>query len=308
MGVITFSGGNVLAAVDPVETAAFYTGSVIAVTDPVEQPYFDIELRTYGLDAVDPLESASIDILSGLTVEIIAVDPKETASIVVYNGILVNIQAVDPTEEGLLDVLAGTVEELVAVDPVEAAVIIFSADTLAEMAATDPLEEPFFYIRELPITPIRKAIVMHLFNHAVSNYINFNFNSLFHFQGHFLGTNEQGVFLLGGDDDLGKQIQMEIQDGVRDLVKNGSITIPREAWLTYRSNDGMELDARFDEVADLPPLMFSKVASMIRETRAKFGRGIKARFLQWTIRNVQGSDCHLESLRILGDRIKRKTR
>jgi hypothetical protein len=160
----------------------------------------------------------------------------------------------------------------------------------------------------IPVTFNRKAIVMHLFNYAVTEYKNYNFNSLLHFNGVFLGVNEQGVYILDGDDDLGELIQARIKTGVTDLAKDGVMTIPREVWLAYRSDDGMQLDVRVNEVTDLPPMIFEKVARMIRENRKKFGRGIKGRFFTWDLKNISGSDFDFQSLRILGDIIKRKTR
>jgi len=154
----------------------------------------------------------------------------------------------------------------------------------------------------------RKAIVMHLLNYAVSHYVNFNFNSLFLFNGLFLGTNEQGVFVLDGNDDLGELIQAEIGSGVYDIAKNGVIAKPREAWLAYRSTDGMALDVKADETIDLPTVMFNKTGQALKEDRGKLGRGIEARFLTLKLHNMGGCDFSMESLRILGDILKGRTR
>jgi hypothetical protein len=160
----------------------------------------------------------------------------------------------------------------------------------------------------IPITIMRKAIIMHLFNYAVSHYVNYNFNSLAHFNKVFLGANENGIYILDGGDDLGEKIEAEIGSGVSDLGGAGAISIPREAWLAYRSDGEMELDVKMDEHEDLPPITYDKIAHAIMEMRGKLGRGDKARFFTWKLKNVDGSDFSLESLRILGDIIKRKTR
>ena len=160
----------------------------------------------------------------------------------------------------------------------------------------------------IPVTFIRKAIVMHLFNYAVSHYVNYNFNSLAHFNKVFLGANEQGIYILDGNDDLGEKIEADITSGVSDLGKNGAIAIPREAWLTYRSDGEMELISEIDEHEELPTIIYDKIAHAIMEMRGKLGRGTKARFFNWKLKNVGGSDFSLESLRVLGDIIRRKTR
>jgi len=124
----------------------------------------------------------------------------------------------------------------------------------------------------------------------------------------FIGANEQGIYPLDGNDDLGQKIEAEIGSGVKDLGGNGAISVPRESWLAYRSDGEIELDVKTDEHDDLPPIIFDKIAHAIMESRKKMGRGIKARFFTWKLKNVEGSDFSLESLRILGDIIKRKTR
>jgi len=160
----------------------------------------------------------------------------------------------------------------------------------------------------IPVTIIRKAIVMHLFNYAVSHYVNYNFNSLAHFNKVFLGANENGIYILDGNEDLGEKIEAEIGSGVSDLGGSGAISIPREAWLAYRSDGEMELDVKMDEHEDLPPITYDKIAHAIMDMRGKLGRGDKARFFTWKLKNVDGSDFSLESLRVLGDIIRRKTR
>ena len=117
------------------------------------------------------------------------------------------------------------------------------------------------------------------------------------------------IFLLDGDTDMGQHIESRIKSGLTDLGESGQISIPREAWLAYRSEGAFNLDIKIDEKLDHPTMLFDKVARGIMEMRNKFDRGIKeSRFFSWDLKNSSGTDFSLQSLRILGDIIRRKTR
>jgi len=159
----------------------------------------------------------------------------------------------------------------------------------------------------IPITFNRKAIVMHLFSHAVSEYRNYNFNSLVHFNGVFLGANERGLCILGGDDDLGIPIQSLIRTGVNDFVIKSIKNLPKETWLVYRSDGQMAFGVEEDE-HDFYESILDEHAVGIAEVRATLGKGYKGRFYRFTFKNLGGADFDLESIRVLGQPIKRKVR
>lgn len=154
----------------------------------------------------------------------------------------------------------------------------------------------------------RKVIVMHLFSHAVSHYTNFNFNSLCHFKEHFLGANEQGIFILGGKNDLGQPIQADIRTGIHDFAKDGVLTLPKEAWLAYRTDGQLELNIEVEEGESYPYIFDETHSERIAEVRETLGKGLRERFYTFGIKNIDGSDFDIESFRILGDVIKRKRR
>ncbi len=159
----------------------------------------------------------------------------------------------------------------------------------------------------IPITVYRKTIVMPLSSYAVSHYVNFNFNSLAHFKEVFLGANEDGVFILGGKDDLGQPIQADVRTGIHDFAKDGIKTLPKEAWMIYRTNGQLELDIEVEENASYP-YVFEKTSQRITEARKKLAKGFKERFYRFTLKNLAGSDFDLDSFRILGNAINLKRR
>ena len=308
LGRIGILEGNILAAVEAQDTAAFYTGSQLAATESPDQASFNFPSQQISIAALESADRASIDILTGELIRLAATEAKDIASVTPLVQTLVEIAGVERLDEASVHGFSGILASLAAIEPGDTGLITLSPDNAVILAGTESVDEVFFHIKEIPVTFIRKAVVMHLFNYAVSEYKNYNFNSLMHVHGAFIGLNEDGVYLLDGNDDLGELIQARIKSGLEDFAAKGAITVPREAWLAYRSDNGLQLDVKVDEVTDLPSMFFAKVAGAITECRAKLGRGIKNRFFTWDLKNVGGSDFSLESLRILGDIIKRKTR
>lgn len=171
---------------------------------------------------------------------------------------------------------------------------------------TLPLLEVSGYGKVTVVTFNRRAIVMNLFTHAVSHYVNFNFNSLVLFNGVLLGANENGVYIIGGGNDLGQMIEAELESGAIDLYNKG-VKIPVEGWMSYRSQGGMSMKVRVDENTDPYTYPFIKEGNN-HEGRAKIGKGIKGRFLTFGLKNEDGADFDIDSFRVLGEVIGRKTR
>ncbi len=153
----------------------------------------------------------------------------------------------------------------------------------------------------------RKAIVMSLTNYAVSEYPNYNFNSLVQFNDVLLGANENGIYTLSGGHDLGVDIQANIESGLFDFREDGEIKYPREGWLFYRADGNLSLIIKCDEDAEYETIL-ANIGTHIKEIRAKFGKGIKSRAFNFELKNVDGSDFDVQSLRILGEKIPSRKR
>jgi hypothetical protein len=171
-----------------------------------------------------------------------------------------------------------------------------------------PLLEAYGYGIDVPITLLRRSIVMNLVNHAVTHYENFNFDSVVQFNGVLLGANENGVYLLGGDDDLGQYIEAELTSGLHDLSEK-EVKAALEGWVSGRfTQGGLDLKVSVDENGDSYSYPFVKFGNG-REGRAKIGKGLnKHRFFTFGVKNKGGLDFSIHSLRVLGEIIRRKTR
>ncbi len=150
-----------------------------------------------------------------------------------------------------------------------------------------------------PLTFNRRAIVMNLSNHAMTEYSNYNFNSLAHFNGVFVGANENGIYVLDGDDDLDQSVESHVRTGVHDLGSSGVTFSPREACLAYRSDGDIELEVEEDE-DDSYSYTFNQVTGTASDMNIPLGKGFTGRFYTLDLKNVSGSRFDIESLRVTG--------
>jgi hypothetical protein len=147
-----------------------------------------------------------------------------------------------------------------------------------------------------------KAIVMNLKNRGVTEYQNFNFNSLAFFNGFFLGANENGIFILSGPDDAGTEIP-----GTLSLppISLGNI-VPGDLWLSMRNSKPLKV--RIEENEGQDPFTYSINAdpqATIHLERVKFGRGLGKRRMQLTITNTGGGSMDIDGLMITPNPMKR---
>lgn len=282
---------------------------------------FDIveELETYELEGESPLfiidikdhmEVVALQGYAGELGRLEGIDPMDQVSIQGLVEVIGQLILLEPVPRVNISGVSGVVGELTLTDPLDSVLITGDLNSYGVLEIVDPLDDVYIQAITTADTLIYKAVVMNLNNNAVSEFRNYNFNSIVYFNGVFLGLGESGVYILDGEDDLGSTIEARIKSGLEDFGKN-QISIPREAWMAFRSNNGtnsLRLDVRVDEKTDLYPAYFGGNGNKIGEARSKLGRGIKARFFTWELRNLSGSRFMLESLRILGDVIKRKTR
>lgn len=152
-----------------------------------------------------------------------------------------------------------------------------------------------------------KAVVMNISNHAVTEYPNYGFNSFCTFNEVALGAiTGSGIYVLSGNKDVAKRIDAEVVTGMVDTHKD-VVRKQIEAWLTGRTKGELKLTVHLNEgvLYDYP---FDRIRHKIDELRAKVGKGIKQRFAEFGVKNVAGSDFDIDSLRIDGEPVPRKTR
>jgi hypothetical protein len=145
---------------------------------------------------------------------------------------------------------------------------------------------------------------------AATEYENYPFNS-FAFAGRrHLAASADGIYELTGEDDDGTEIEAYVRTGLLDLGTTALKQVIR-AYLGYTSDgklllktfttDGGQKIERWYELTD-------RTADATREARVKFGKGVKARYWQFEVRNIEGSDFSIDQLQVLPLMLSRRVK
>lgn len=136
---------------------------------------------------------------------------------------------------------------------------------------------------------------VNLKNMGLTEYTNFNFNSMTKFNGEYLAAGATGLVALSGDDDRGTQIDWRIRLGLTDF---GIEQLKRleEAFMTYRS----EGDATFRVIIDGGQTYeYTLVATGNRgmaTNRTKIGKGVKSNFWCFEVESINGAAIEIQDM------------
>lgn len=150
-----------------------------------------------------------------------------------------------------------------------------------------------------------RAFVVNMSNYAVTEYKGYNFNSLAYFKGKVYGANKNGIYVLEGDNDNGTSIQARIKFPIIDTSVD-TVKKTRDIWLTSRDNKNLLLIVHFDEGNSYEDIF--QATGIPLEYRAKMPKGIKSRFIAFEVRNFEGGNFDINSLRFTVDTIPRRRR
>jgi hypothetical protein len=277
------------------------------------------------LDLVESGDALSLrDIL--LTIERIrtsdAMQSAVTASLVL--GLLARTLGkeafVSQVEEGLLadtelgfhiTYLAQILEALVA-DTQTSQTLVLSIDEMLEVTAEDELQGLRHYLENihdytngwvgfrLGDEDFTGWVMNTEGEMPLSEYTNYQFNSFCRVGDVYLGAADEGLYLLDGESDEGDPIESAVRTMMLDF---GSPVMKRvrRAYLGYTSNGKLmlkvgvvangELKEQWYEAKELP-------AQAPREQMVQLGRGLRSRYWQFELTNVDGADFELDMLEL----------
>ena len=143
--------------------------------------------------------------------------------------------------------------------------------------------------------------VMNTRNKAASQYTNIPFESLATFRGRTYGAGDGGIYEMTGSDDDGANIESQVVTGLLDLglgvQKRGpelffAVTGDGRLLLKVVTTQatGNKTEDWYLSRAD------SRVGTAMREGRFTIGRGLKSRYWQYTLTNVDGGTLDLTGL------------
>ena len=149
------------------------------------------------------------------------------------------------------------------------------------------------------------SMVMNLRNQALTEFTNYEFNSMCHYKGLNLGATKTGINLLDtGDTDNDTAIDWNFRTGLLDLHMKTKKKL-RQAWLSCKINGDLTvtvIEASGDEYE------YDAESYEITEdgVRVKFGRGLKSRYLALDVKNDEEATIVLDSIRLNLDRTEKR--
>jgi hypothetical protein len=166
---------------------------------------------------------------------------------------------------------------------------------------------PTFYISAhgdfIPAREAFKVLAMNLRNFSVSEYENFLFNSFAFFNGIYLGAKNDGIYPLVGEKDQDTPIDAELRTGQIPMERVAG----RDVWIGGRSGGDLKVILTGDEGTD-EEVSLEYLLSTLGQDRAKVPRGLKPVYLKIGVKNIDGSDFHLDALQVFGTPTRRKKR
>ncbi len=144
------------------------------------------------------------------------------------------------------------------------------------------------------------GLCMQLRRVAVSQFANYNFNSMCRFGGSYIGANENGIFVLdSGDTDNTENIEafFELLTSDWGIIKEKNI---RSIFLGYEADGRLILKIKDDDDNEREFTLPAAVGDN-KQVSAKVnpGRDGKGRYWMLRIENVEGSDFSIDAISAL---------
>jgi hypothetical protein len=134
----------------------------------------------------------------------------------------------------------------------------------------------------------------------LSEYTGYNFNSFCRVGDRFYGAGDDGLYLLEGDTDNGEPIDAAIRTMMIDFgspvqkrVRNAYLgyTASGKLLLRVRTVDQGQMNEQWYEAQELP-------AQAPREQMVRLGRGLRSRYWQFELINIDGADFEIDTLEL----------
>ncbi len=156
-----------------------------------------------------------------------------------------------------------------------------------------------------------ECVVVNTRNFAVTEYVNYGFNSMARFNGANLIADQNGIYEQDTSDNDGPdsyKIKAHVKSGRVDLHQ-GMIQRLRNGWLNYQTDGDIRVVTRADKKATRYYMLpYQSSLNGINERRVKFERGIRNRFFDFKIQNIEGSQMEIDKLTITLEPVVSKRR
>lgn len=141
------------------------------------------------------------------------------------------------------------------------------------------------------------GLCLHLLGEQLSQYGNYNFNSLCKFGDMYLGANDSGIFNLdSGDTDAGTSIEAFFELANTDMGVEHQKRI-RVAYIGYETNGELAITVKDDDGNERQyTIKPNHIGNKQQTSRVPIGRDGKGRYWMFRIDNVNGSDFGINSI------------
>ena len=146
-------------------------------------------------------------------------------------------------------------------------------------------------------------------NSAITEYTNYSFNSFCEYDKNtYYGANSTGIYKLGGpndtyEDDDGTDIDVEIR---KDKIDLGVFHEKRvsEVYLNLESSGDLTLELFADDKSQ--KYMLNNGYPDLHTLQFTPGKGLRGKFINFSIKNLRGSDLKLNEIEMLIDVLTRR--
>jgi hypothetical protein len=152
-----------------------------------------------------------------------------------------------------------------------------------------------------------RAFGVTLSNKALYEYNNYPFNSFATHADLHYGLSADGLYLLEGDDDAGEPISAHFKTGLMDFGTAHLKNVSR-AYIAYSSDGALYLRVTDTDTGDKREITYelTETHDAFKEARIKLGKGVRARYFQFELANVDGADFNIDELSVLPVVLKRR--
>jgi hypothetical protein len=140
-------------------------------------------------------------------------------------------------------------------------------------------------------------------NKSLTEYTNYNYNSMCMFNGKPVGAKADGIYELAGDTDNGQNISWAFKTGKLDIDDKLAKKV-RYAWLSYRPSGDLTLIV--DDGENEYEYDVESYKDIDTGVRVKLGKGIRNKYLQLELQNKANETIFLDKLRLFAESTGRK--
>lgn len=147
------------------------------------------------------------------------------------------------------------------------------------------------------------TFVINTMSKGITTYQNFNFNSLYG----DMAASDDGIYQLVGDDDDGNIIESSFKTALMDFGSSLHKQVPY-AYIGFSSSGELVLKAISNQDGVKKERWYQCKPSRDADavSRVQLGRGVKAKYWQFELANVDGADFDIESIELMPLSLKRR--